>query len=234
MTEALALPAFLSRAGAIMTERGGRAVPAHYGSMTAELAVCSSGVGLAYRADLAVLSVKASPRAIEQILRRMVGASVAPRGVVEEAGAWWCRADSADEVLVICQSAQAARLHVALERATGRFTGGIVADASAASFVLHVIGRRAGAVLADLGVYGTDRDPAGVAPFAEVELAGHRVRWLLAARDGALAVTDVEGAADVWRAVEAVGRGHQMGNVGLEAVDRYVMAGRSGAARNPW
>jgi len=233
MTEALAFPALLRQAGAIMTQRDGRPVPAHYGSVAAELAVCSAGVGLGCRSDLSVISVAAAPRGIEQILTRMVGHGIAPRGVVEDSGVWWCRAASGGEVVVVCRPGQAFRLRAELRCATGRLTGGTVTDLSDSSFLLHIIGRRAGAVLADLGVYGSDRDPASAPPFAETLVAGHAVSWLLAVPSGALAIVDRESAGDVWRAVEAAGRPHRMGYVGLESIDRFVMAERAKRRAGP-
>jgi glycine cleavage system aminomethyltransferase T len=227
MPEVLALPDLLRQAGAVMTHRGGQPVPAHYGSATTELTVCVTGVGLAHRSDLAVLSVAASPAALDRLLARIPGQSIAPSGAVLEAGAWWCRSGTAAEVVVLCPHARASRLKTVLRHDLGRLTNGTLTDYSESRFVLNIIGRRAGAVLAALGVYGPAGDAREAAPFTEVPVRGHQVAWLLEEPAGALAIVDAGSAAEVWQAVELAGRRHGIHCVGLESIDRYAMLERA-------
>jgi hypothetical protein len=56
-----------------MTKRGGRSVPAHYGSAATELSVCVTGVGLADRSDLAIASLTAPAHEIDEALTRFLG-----------------------------------------------------------------------------------------------------------------------------------------------------------------
>jgi glycine cleavage system aminomethyltransferase T len=214
MPETVMLP---GQAGAVMTQRRGRPAPAHYGSVAAELAVCIARVGLAVRTDLAVLSVAASRRGLDLLVARVVGQPLAAGGAVLEAGTWWCRSD--DEVVVVCPWARAARLR----REVRRLTGGTLTDLSESRVVLGVVGRRAGAVLAELGVFGPERDPRAVSPFSSVAVAGRDTWWLLEGATSALAIVDAAGAADVWRALDAAGRPYGMGSVGLDSIDRYVL-----------
>lgn len=220
MPETLALPDLLRRAGAVMTQRGGRPVPAHYGSAATELAVCVKGVGLADRSDLAVLSVAASHRGLDRLLGRVLGDGVAPGGAVLEAGAWWCRAAAGSEVVVVCPHSRVERLKAGLRHDVGRLTTGTLTDRSDSRFVLQVIGRRAGAVLADLGIYGPAGDPRAAAPFTETGGSA----WLLEAPSCAFAIVDADGAAEAWRAIELAGRPYGIGCVGVEAIDRYLIA----------
>ena len=51
--------------GAVMAERHGRRVPAHFGSTAAEEAVCQTGVGMADRSDRDTFELRGDPVAIE-------------------------------------------------------------------------------------------------------------------------------------------------------------------------
>lgn len=228
MSEDLALRDLLRRAGAVMTWRGGRAVPAHYGSAATELTVCVTGVGLADRADLAVLSVTASPRSLDGLLARLLGHGVAPGGAVLEAGAWWCRS-SRTEVVVVCPHLRVERLRAGLRHAVGRLTTGTLTDLSDARRVFCVIGRGAGAVLASLGVYGPTGDPRAAAPFSRLSVRGQDVAWLLEAPTCALAIAEPDRAADVWQGIELAGRPFGIHRVGLDAIDRFRVAERGAA-----
>lgn len=227
MPEVLALHDLLRQAGAVMTQRGGRPVPAHYGSAATELTVCVTGVGLADRSDLAVLSVAASHRGLDRLLARVLGHGIAPGGAVLEAGAWWCRSAAGSEVVVLCPHSRVGRLKAALRHDIGRLTSGTLTDLSESRFVLNLIGRRASAVLTDLGVYGPLGDPRQAPPFAEVRVRGHQVSWLLEEPTGALAIVDEDGAGEVWRAVELAGRPHGIHCVGLDSIDRYIVVERA-------
>ena len=226
MHEALALPDLLRQAGAVMTQRGGRAVPAHYGSATTELTVCLTGVGLADRSDLAVLSVAASERGLDRLLARVLGHGIAPGGAVLEAGAWWCRPAAGGEVLVLCPRLRSERLKAALRHDVGRLTNGTLFDLSDARFVLGVTGRRAAAVLAELGVLGPAGNPRDTTPFTEAPVGGHDVAWLLEQPTAALAIVDAAHAGEVWQAVELAGRAQNIHCVGLDALGRYVVVER--------
>ncbi len=54
--------------GAVIAERHGRRVPAHFGSTAAEEAVCQRGVGMADRSDRETFELRGTPEAIEQAL----------------------------------------------------------------------------------------------------------------------------------------------------------------------
>jgi glycine cleavage system aminomethyltransferase T len=221
MPETVALSELPRRAGAVMTLRDGRPVPAHYGSAATELAVCMRGVGLTDRSDLAVLSVTAGRRGLDRLLERALGHRVVPGGAVLDAGGWWCRAAARPEIVVVCPFARVERLKAGLRRDVARFTTGTLTDRSDSRLVLQVTGRRAGAVLADLGVYGPARDPHAAQPFTELEDGS---AWLLETPTRALAIVAAGGGAETWRAIERAGRPYGIGCVGLEAIERYLIA----------
>jgi glycine cleavage system aminomethyltransferase T len=210
-----------------MTRRGGRPVPAHYGSAAAELSACMTGAGLAHRPDLDVLTLSAPRRGLDQLMTRVLGLPIAPGGAVPDAGAWWCRPLSGAEVVVVCPHDRAGRLESALARDASRLAGGTVSDVSGSWVVLQLVGRRAGDVLCDLGVYGADGDPASTPPFAETLVGGHPVGWVLERQTGALALVEADAAAEVWQAIAVAGRPHGLSCAGLESVDRYLLVERA-------
>ena len=83
------------RHGATLAERDGRTVVAHYGSVTAELAVCCRGVGLADRSDRATLELRGTRDEIHRALLEL--------GTLGDA-VWWARL-SRTRVIVRCARA---------------------------------------------------------------------------------------------------------------------------------
>ena len=81
--------------GAAMATRHGRRVPAHFGSVGAEEAVCLRSVGMADRADRETFELRGSPTALESALVT----------VGEYA---WCSFIAADRALVRCEQEHAA------------------------------------------------------------------------------------------------------------------------------
>jgi hypothetical protein len=204
-----------------MTHYAERRVAAHYGSAAGELAVCISRVGLALRTDLAVLMITGTPRGLDLLTQRVLHYRVAPRGAMLDGGAWWCRSRGRSQLVVICPCTRATRLSTRLRQDVNRLPRGSLVDVSESNWLFNVIGRHARQVLADIGVYGPTRDPRDAAPFVDAPVLGHRVSWLLAASNDALAIVETADAVDVWNALQAAGRTYAMGHVGLESLTRY-------------
>lgn len=227
MAGTLALPDLLRHAGAVMTQRDGWPVAAHYGSAAGELAVCVSGVGLAVRADLATFTIEAKPEAADRLLDRVLGHGLVPGGASLEAGAWWCRSAGAEELTVICPRSMAARLVRTLSHEITRIAHADMVDRWEDRVVLGVIGRKTIGVLEALEVFGAAGDPRRASPCTTTALAGHAVTWLLQADTAALAVVELDGAAAAWQALDDAGRPHGISCVGIEAIDRYCLTTRA-------
>lgn len=231
MTTAVPFSELLRRAGAVLTVRDGRPVTAHYGSVTTELAVCHAGVGLAERSDLAILSVTTSAPGIDHLLGRTLGHTLARGGATLEDSTWWCRCTRTSEVLVICPRNRAIRTRDAILGALDPSVVGTVEDVSDANRLINILGARTTALLADLELFGSGRDPQRSTPFVETETASVPARWLLASPEAAIAIVPSEGAADLWRAVLTAGAKHGISPVGVDCVDRYALRRRLTAAR---
>ena len=222
------LETIVRRAGGVLGASSGGGVAAHYGSPAGELAVCLRSVGIADRSDLGKLVVTGRPDAVADLVRRVAGAALLPAGVATSARAWWCAAGP-DRVLVLCEATRRARLFGVL-RTTARPLGDVrVEDATAALSVIAVLGRRAGEVLAALGLHD---DPRSAPPFGRVRIAGEDVSVLLQSDRRALLVMARDSADRTWHAVEHAGRPYGISCVGLEAVERFSLVDRT-ARRAP-
>ena len=203
----------------------GHGVVAHYGSAAGELAACVSAVGLADRSDLATLALQGPPAQLQHLATRLTGSEVAPGGAVLSGGAWWC-AESPERILVICDAKRGDRLHAVLHERVARRSAVTLTDHSAELAALAVVGRRASALLAELGVYGESGDPRHVPPLTTHTAAGADVLWLLESDDKALALMAAADAPAVWHTIERAGQRFGLCAVGQEALARYALIRR--------
>ena len=126
--------------GAAMASRHGRRVPAHFGSVGAEEAVCLRSVGMADRSDRDTFELRGTPSAVE-------GALIA---VGEFA---WCSFVSGDRALARCEHEHAA----ACSSLLANLDGLTAANRTAAFAAIGLIGPRAKELLIEV-----DLNPSGV------------------------------------------------------------------------
>jgi len=226
MAQAQAQASFPSHAGAVLTRRAGRWVPAHYGSAAGELAACVSRVGLADRSDLGTLSIVSGGSSLDRLLLRSLGHGVAPGGAVFDGGNWWCRSRSGEEVTIICPYARVSRTSAIVGNEVRCFTGAAPIDLSDSHFQMNVVGRRTGAVLRSLGVYGPNGDARDVVPWGGADTGRPDISWLLEGPRSAIAIVANEQAARVNEEISLAGQPHGMCRVGLDAVERYRVLAR--------
>jgi glycine cleavage system aminomethyltransferase T len=222
---ASALDAVLRQAGGVLVPHAGHVVVAHYGSAAGELAACVSAVGLADRSQLAKLSLEGPPEQLRHLSQRLAGAELAPGGAALSGGAWWC-AERADRLLVISDPSAADRLRAVLAARVARRSAVCLTDRSAELAALAVVGRRASALLAELGVFGESGNPRHVSPLTAHALAGTGVLWLLESDDKALGLMSVADAPAVWHRIEQAGRRFGLCAVGQDALTRYGLIRR--------
>jgi glycine cleavage system aminomethyltransferase T len=125
--------------GASMASRHGRRVPAHFGSIAAEEAVCLRSVGMADRSDRDTFELRGTPSAVESALVT----------VGEYA---WCSFITADRALVRCEhehSAVCATLLASVE-------GLVASNRTSAYAAIGLIGPRAKELLLEV-----DLTPSG-------------------------------------------------------------------------
>lgn len=212
----------MRRAGAVFPDRGTRRAALHYGSAAAELSVCVRAVGLAHRADVAQLWVRAPAEQLESATARLLSGSIAPGGARHAGDAWWCRAGER-ELVVLCATTDAGRRADWLRAQTRGHIGLTVVDRSAGAVTIGVVGRAAPRVLAAVGAYGPGGDPRLAAPFARGTVAGVEVTWLLESEHQALALAAHDDACAVWKALECAGHEFGVSCVGDDAIRRYAL-----------
>ncbi len=231
-----ALADVLVRAGAVFAPRAGRAVAVSYGSPAGELAACVSAAGIADSSHLTKLEICGPAGRLAELTQYATGGSLAPGGVIDAPGAWWCGAGgaspsfSAQRVVVLCDPLGGERLHELLRARAARLPGLAVRDRTRDWAAITVIGGGAPDVLASLGVFGTTGNPRDVSPFTSAELADVEALWLLESAHRALALVPASVAGAAWHAIERAGRRHRMCCVGQEAITRYeLLQGRRAA-----
>jgi glycine cleavage system aminomethyltransferase T len=220
------LDAIVQRAGGVRATHAGHVVVTSYGSAAGELAACMTAVGLADWSQLTKLILDGPPAALRALTSRLADAELAPGGTVSAGGAWWC-AETATRTIVLCEPQRATRLRAALAREAPRQPSITVTDRTAGWATLAVVGRRAGDLLACLGVYGPSGDPRAVPPVRDHRCGGVTATWLLQSDDIAWAVLPRTDAPALWRAIERAGRPLALCAVGQEAVSRYALTRRA-------
>ena len=225
------LEAVLRRAGAVLSTRDGRPVAINFGSAAAELAVCVRTVGLVDRSDLCTLALEAPLAQLSALMRRLVGATVSPGGLVSAGSAWWC-GETANRVIVVCDPRTALRLAEGLRTDAARHVD--VHDRSGELTTIGLLGRNTGQVLSALGVYGASGDPRAAKPFAPASVDGIRAQWLLQSDRRALVLVGRERAGEAWLAIERAGRPYGISCVGHEAAARFALMERLRPATLPF
>lgn len=217
------LAEIVQRAGAVVARDGGRTVAVHYGSAAGELAACLAGVGLADCSHMLKLALHGRPDRLQGLLTEMTGMALAPGGAARGWGGWWC-ALAPDRAIVVVDPRPGANLRTRLATALLRHPGVELRDRSDSWAALAVAGRHAGRLLADLGVYGTERDARRTAPVSCRAIAGVPVLWLLQSDRQATAVMADEDAGTVWQAITRAGRPLGLCAVGREALTRFALS----------
>jgi glycine cleavage system aminomethyltransferase T len=219
------LQTVLRQAGAVFSGREGRPVAVHFGSPAGELAVCVRAVGIVDRSELSKLTIEAPRLQLRLLTSRLIGATVAPGGAVQAAGAWWCAA-SEESVTVLCEQSVARRLQDRVREHAVHYAALSVRDRTPELAAIELLGPATGTLLATLGVYGEAGDPRSVPPFTAATTADCEVRWLLESDRRALALVPSASAAEMWKAIERAGRPYGISCVGIEAARRYALLDR--------
>lgn len=209
-----------SSPGAVMVTREGRSVAAHYGSVAAEVAVCSKSVGLAFRTDLEILDVQGREAWLERLLARTLAGrvpEVATATVV--AGTRCCRLD-ARRALVVGPPDAVGRWRRVTREALIAGCPVAATDLTAAHVALSLLGPKAGRLLLGAGL-PDDVPPGGV---RGGWLEGDAIVLLREDTDRYLLLLAADGAEQAFRALLDAGRSVGLSLVGADAVGRLAAA----------
>ena len=214
-------------------------VAVSYGSPAGELAACVSAAGIADSSHLTKLEICGPAGRLAELTHYATGGSLAPGGVIDAPGAWWCGAGgaspsfSAQRVVVLCDPLGGERLHELLRARAARLPGarrprphsGLGGDHGHRR-------RRAGRARIARGVRH-DRESARRVSVHERRAC--RRGGAVAARvrpHRALALVPASVAGAAWHAIERAGRRHRMCCVGQEAIARYELLAAAVARRS--
>jgi hypothetical protein len=199
-------------AGAVLVHREKRSVAGHYGSSAGELAACLRTVGLAWRSDL-----------VARTVAEVQTPGPRPGGAEFDHDGWRCRLPLGTTVTLIGRPSS--RVLTAPSGTPAR-----EADASGspgdALVVLNLIGPGTRAVLADAGLIAASGDAAERPPFSQVRVAGNPVSLLFQTLDNVLVLARGDDAPTAWHALVGAGHAYGAATVGVEAVERCLLAER--------
>ncbi len=218
MAVQLALPGPVPADGAVIGQRHGVSVVAHYGSVAAEMAVCRKAAGLVDRRDLARIDVTGGPPWLDHALARVLGGPAPGSGRATRAADTWCCRVAVDHAVLVGPANALARWRAVLRSAVvagDRIAYGATDGASAFA---SLIGPRAARVLEAFGLPGA-LPPGGVA--APPGPVGLLVRE---ADDAFLLGFDIASAPAVRAALARAGAPFGMSRVGSDALERLRIA----------
>ena len=208
-----------ANAGAVLARHHDRVLALSYGSAAGELAACMSAVGVASCAELTKLELTAPEPSLERVISGLLGGPMVPGGIHQTRPVSWYRPDH-ERLIALCEAEHGERLRGRFEFWTLRDPTVALHDRTDDWAAIAVIGRRTRLVLAELGVYGQDRDPRAVSPVTTTS-DDPQTSWLLHGDDDALAITPRAAGPALWRRITTAGRPLQICAVGREALTHY-------------
>jgi glycine cleavage system aminomethyltransferase T len=215
----------LHRAGAVMTQRDGWEVAAHFGSPAGELAVCAQAVGLADRSFLGKLELRGYPEAVDRVVSYLTDCQLEPNEVMRIDGVRWCSA-SPDRVFALCDPSALFALSEGMHDAVRRTPGVLLTDETEELAALALLGPAAPSVVASLGAWNLETVALPRPSFASVSLEGLPAFLLEESASRALLLVEREFAARLWDVLERVGRRFGLSCVGAEAAERFAVIER--------
>jgi glycine cleavage system aminomethyltransferase T len=194
----------------------------HYGSVAAEIAVCTKAAGLADRSALRQLAVTGPEHLLDHVLEAaLLDGAPGPGRAVCVASTWCCRT-TARRAIVAGTPSAVERWRQVESRAVS--SAGLAVDVRLldGATALSVVGPRAARIVAAAGL------PAdlGILDVADVALAGSPLTLVREDADGFLALFERGHTPAVFEALWAAGREHGLAPVGSEALDLLHAAHR--------
>jgi glycine cleavage system aminomethyltransferase T len=209
------------RAGAVMAQRDGHPVAAHFGSAATELAVCVKRAGLAVRSDLGTLEVSGPEPWLSHFLSDAVSERApSPGRAGRTAGTWCCRLAPDRAVIVGPWSATARWRRIVREAIV---TGSPIACSDRPATALTLVGPRAQRLLTEVGL-DSQLTVRGV---HEDWFAGSPALLLREAPDRYLVVVDADCASTAVGELFAAGGTLGLSMVGTDALERLAAAPRA-------
>jgi glycine cleavage system aminomethyltransferase T len=209
--------------GAVMVQRDGLPVVGHYGSVAAEIAVCTKAAGLVDRSSIRQLALTGPEALLDHVLAVTVpDRTPLPGRAICIAGTWCCR-PTAGRAVVAGGPAAVARWRQVASRAISTAGLGVTTELLEDSAALSLAGPRSARIAVAAGLPGD----VGVGEVADASLAGSPVTVVREDGDHFLLLFELGHPNAVWQALWEAGREHGLAPVGNEALELLSAAQRS-------
>lgn len=208
--------------GAVMVQRDGLPVVGHYGSVAAEIAVCTKACGLVDRSSIRQLALVGPEALLDHVLAVTVP-DVAPRpGHAICIAGTWCARTTAARAIVAGGPGAVARWRQVASRAIATAGLGVRAELLDESAVLSLAGPRSARVVQAAGL----PSDLGVGAVADATLAGSPLAVVREDGDHFLLLFERGHPNAVWQTLWGAGREHGLAPVGNEALELLHAAHR--------
>jgi glycine cleavage system aminomethyltransferase T len=189
--------------------------PANYGSVAAEIAVCTKTAGLVERSGLRQLAISGPEHLLDHVLEAALpDGAPAPGRAVCIASTWCCRT-TARRAIVAGTPSAVARWRQVERRAVSSAGLQVSIDALADATALSLVGPRAARIAAAAGLPAELR----IAEAADATLAGEPLTIIREDGDSYLMLFERGHPPAAWEALWAAGREHGLAPVGTEALE---------------
>ena len=209
--------------GAVMVQRDGLPVVGHYGSVAAEIAVCTKAAGLVDRSSIRQLAITGPESLLDHVLAAAVpDVAPSPGRAVCIAGTWCCRT-TAERAIVAGGPAAVTRWRQVASRAISTAGLAVRAELLEESATLSLAGPRSARIVAAAGL------PAdlGIGEVADGTLAGSPVTVVREDGDHFLLLFEQGHPSSVWQALWEAGHEFGLAPVGNEALELLQAAQRA-------
>jgi dimethylglycine dehydrogenase len=208
--------------GAVMVQRDGLPVVGHYGSVAAEIAVCTKAAGLVDRSSTRQLALTGPETLLEHVLAAAVPDGIPSAGRALCVAGTWCSRTTARRAIVAGSPSAVGRWRQVTSRAISSAGLAVQADLLTDSAALTLVGPKSARIVAAAGLPG-DLDVNDV---ADATLAGAPLTLIREDGDRFLLLFERGHPAVVWQALWEAGREHGLAPVGNEALELLHAAHR--------
>ncbi len=208
--------------GAVMAQRDGVPVVAHYGSVSAEIAVSTKAAGLVDRSNIRQLAVTGPETMLDHVLAAAISNGVPPAGRALCVGGTWCCRTTARRAIVAGGPSAVARWRQVTARAISTAGLAVTTELLTESAALSLLGPRSARIIGAAGL------PAEleVHEVADGELGGSPVTVLREGEDNFLMLFEQGHPNAVWQALCEVGGEYGLAPVGNAALELLQAAHR--------
>jgi len=205
----------LRPSGAVMVQRDGLAVVGHYGSVAAEIAVCTKAAGLVDRSSIRQLALTGPQALLDHVLAATVpDGAPSPGRAICIAGTWCCRT-TARRAIVAGGPGSVTRWRQVASRAISMAGLAVESELLVDSAALSLAGPRSSRIVAAAGLPGD----LGVGEVADASLAGSPLTVVREDSNHFLLLFERGHPNAVWQALWETGRDHGLAPVGNEALE---------------